>query len=360
LLDCAGDGVASCLMPVFSRGSSPMLFRQKQLLPGALSLLFFLILSVPAAPAQFDQYGRWENGVGEPWSMDSTDYSQEEAATAQARWKAIGEEMQSAGGNAWVGNYFTGDETHGRYLRWAEQSGFVLMHVDKCAARVMNFSYGKVTVTPDLISFVPERMPVRSSPHGDSHPTATKYIPARWRGAHYLISENQIAAFGDYVAGLGDFNAGLNPAIWVEGIDFLYKVGDREAADSTEAPSVPTAYQRFIRKPIEASIITVSASRIRRRLLSDGEPFYESRTIVTINVGRGGGVRRGMVFRVRESPANETVRILRVGRDSSLAEIIRDVDEDKKEIYYEWIGNEQHTRVPPVISVGWLVTTAPL
>ena len=338
-----------------------MRFSQPQFLHRALLLFFLVAFGAHGVAAQSEDYlaTRWQNGLTEPWFMDSERYNKEEAATAQARWKAIGDDLKNPADDEWAGDYFVGGDTHGSYLRWSVKSGFVLAHVDKCAARVMDFSYGKVVVTSTLITFVPERRPKASASHNaDSHSMTTDFVPAKWRGAHYLVGENEMKDFGDYVAGLGKFNIGSNPLLWVEGSPFFYKLGDEETERAGEAPVVPAGFERFIKKPIEARVVAVGPRRLKRSALIDGSTYYESRTTVYLDAGLAAGVRRGMSFKVLGSAAGDTVVIVRAGRNTSLGSIVRKVNqENKSDIYFDWIENKQQVRAAPVISVGWRVTT---
>ena len=165
------------------------------------------------ALAQLNEEGRWVNGVTESWWMDDG-ITAADAGTAAARWKEIGDGPAGAGAEGWSGDYFRGGDTHGTYLRWSPRAGFVIAHVDKCRAAVMGLVHGRVVATPTLVQFFPEVDKRAARGHGQhagaAQPRAPRdvirYVPVRWRGEHLLVAENEMADFGDYVAGLGEYN----------------------------------------------------------------------------------------------------------------------------------------------------------
>jgi hypothetical protein len=120
-------------------------------------LAILLALACPhSASAQLDQWGYWDNGVTESWWLSSGDFSSEDAVNAVSVWKRIGVANQDVSGKPWAGDYFSGSDTHGTYLRWSEQAGFIIVHVDKCQAKVMGVTYGKIEASPTLVQFFPD------------------------------------------------------------------------------------------------------------------------------------------------------------------------------------------------------------
>lgn len=293
-------------------------FKQRRI----LSLLFCLTICAVSAQAQYDHYGRWENGVSEPWFMESESYSKEDAATARARWAAIEADIKGGTGGEWSGDYFLGGSTHGSYLRWSQQSGFVLLHVDKCAAHVMDFSYGKVAVTDRFITLLPERMPKKSSSHGDSHKMSTRYLRVIWRSAHYLVDETEVASFGDYVAGLGRYNEGLG-TLFFEELDFFRKLNDGDEGSVDELPRVPQGYEGFLKRAVDARITGVGSGTAKP---DADNPWWDELIIpVTISAGRAQGVKPQMRLRIMGLERDEMVEIRSVGQRSSKGVVIRSI-----------------------------------
>lgn len=311
-----------------------------------------LAASVPASGQEaprLDQYGRWVNGISEPW-MFSASLPKENVNLVQQKWSAIESENKAAVEKQWSGKYFTGGDTHGSYLRWSKQNGFVLMHVDKCAAQVMGFSYGKVVFTSILIQFMPEAT-VSSQTRHEHSMKATRFLPVTWRSDRYLVPEDEIADFGDYIAGLGKYNdwAGNH----VEVVEFFAKL-DQESAGTLDQlarpsrikkakakmdlPKVPSGFERFMKKPIDIRITTVGKAWLK---LNGENPWWNDLIIpTTINAGQAEGVRPRMIFR---TDSDETIVASKVGSHSSEAIVVRSVrkrpcvrskDDDCGEIIY--------------------------
>jgi hypothetical protein len=330
----------------------------------ALRLLFTLVIfCVSASPlsAQIDQWGYWQNGVSEPWWFSAAEFNSDEAARAVAIWKEIGAEEQTSR-EKWAGDYFRGSEVHGTYVRWSPQRGFVIAHINKCEARVLKVTYGRVHATPSLIEFIPE-FSKGSEGHGKgSHEvepvSIIRFVPVTWRGIPHLLSPDEISDFADYAAGLGKFNVGFDPASWFE-YGFFYKLNGEESG--SDLPIFPAEYAQFVKTPIEAIIESLGSRRVKRVPTAGGPPYYESHSTVAINVGSANGVKRGMVFRVVDSEGDDSVEIIRVSLTSSLGRIVRTLDDNSTETYYEWDPklNKQFPKRYPPIALGWRVTTAP-
>jgi hypothetical protein len=301
-----------------------------------------------SSSAQSQNNAEWENGVTERWWVDLAEFPKQELDTAIEQWRRIELDNQNAKSHEWAGSYFTGSDVHGTYMRWSQQSGFIMAHVDKCAARLMGLSYGKVVASPTSVEFIFEYHKASGS-HGDTTlhkpaPTSIKFIPSKWSNAQYLVQENEMSEFGNYVAGLGKYNQEF---AWVDGIEYFVRSISEAKSNFEELPQVPSGYERFIKKPIDAEITAVGTPGLRRLRGYDGPLQYERYTPVSINVGSLNGVKKGMLFRVLSSDQGESVKIVRVGKYSSEGVIVRWLDENKQE--YE--------RYSP-IKVGWRLSTS--
>lgn len=323
----------------------------------SISALLFTAIYARTAQAQIAPDGRWENGVSEPWSFTDETTWQAEIIAAQLRWKQIGDEAGTSERNEWAGDYFLGGDTSGIFLRWSPKNGFVVMNVNKCAAYVRNFSYGRVKVTPNLIEFHAEKAIKPSSlDRGDPYKLPVRFIPVKWRGVAYLIQEKEMADFGDYIAGLGNHNAGL-VGYSSEGAPFFGKVGLEETGSADDPPAVPTGYERFIKRPISAKIIAVGARSVQGRQSEPGEElYYESETAVTIDAGRADGVKTNMSFYVLTPGSAEEVKIRRVREHSSSGVIVRFLKEDASRPPFLWKDEEDMSYSP--ITVGWELSTS--
>jgi hypothetical protein len=313
-----------------------------------ISIVLVILLLRTTSHAQTDE--RWFNGVSEPWWFGSQVYTKEEASVARLIWEQIGEEKIVTQNNEWVGTYIVATaELHTSYLRWSPQLGYVSMGIYSCEARVTNLNYGTVVFSPALFQLAP-KVPIRSSKsksgHGSHGPQflPAKYLPVKWGERHYLIPEKSVAAFYGYVSGLGD-----------SGGDFFVKLADYDK--SVEGmPILPPGYERFVRKPVEATVRAVGAKVLKRSRNFDGSPAYDFINHVTINAGSANGIRRGMRLFVVGSKERETVEITRVGKYSSRGVIDRLVDDNMKE--NRWNHDARDWEAYPDIRVGWQLTTS--
>ncbi|HEV2800110.1 MAG TPA: hypothetical protein VGW12_06425 [Pyrinomonadaceae bacterium] len=333
-----------------------------------------VVLSVSAcitgdAFAQTDAYERWENGISEAWWFSDT-AAKDEIAAMQARWASIAEEMRGGAADAWAGDYFVGGETHGSYLRLSTRGGFVLLKVNKCAAQVEDFSYGKVSISPARVQLIPERAMRPHDPnahaHGRQH-TDLDFVPVTFRGDRLLVGESEMTDFGDYVAGLGKFNEHAF-IYYVLSTSFFYQMREGETEPSaTEAPPasavpvMPPGYERFLKQPIEGQIVSVGKRSVRRDYsykspAGVGE-WHASASVthVNVNVGTMHGAKRGLQLRVLDS--DEVVRLTRVGKTSSAGIVIRSLDENRRETYYD--HDAQQEKVYPPVAPGWKLSTSP-
>lgn len=332
-----------------------------------LALLVCALARAPEASAQLDQWGFWENGVTEHWWLSSSDFTAEDATQAVARWDGIGKVKDQ---RAWAGDYFRGSDTHGTYVRWSP-SGFVIAHVDKCAARVMGLVYGRVEATPALVQFFPELDKGSAGAHGAQHDSGAqhaaapravlRFVPVEWRGRRLLVAEEEMEDFGDYVAGLGRYNG---DGFRFPGYDFFLGrysgEGGEEEEDGGGPPAVPPGYERFIKKPIEARVTKAGRGELKTDYSVGDEQTSQTYaralvTRVTISAGTEQGVREKMNFRVTRPDEGDTVIVLRAGPRTSEAVVIRYVDEHGAPLFYD---DESREKRPSKVARGWRLTTS--
>jgi hypothetical protein len=299
-----------------------------KLIPMMLVLLIAAVVGSAQEAAQLDQDGRWVNGVSEAWSFPES-FAKEEIRVAQTKWASIGNDNGISSKEAWEGNYFVGGDTHGSYLRWSQHNGFVLMHVDKCAAQVMGFSYGRVLSKPNLIELFPEKAISRNGHDAHQVRQPLRFLPVTWRGNRHLVPEKEIANFGEYVAGLGNYNEWIGSPI--EAVEFFAQI-DREVGRTADRvatsgnsqspldqPRVPAGFEQFIKKPISITVIAVGKNWTR----PDSEnPWWDHLIVpLTINAGQSRGITPGMKFRITDS--DEVIEATSVGSHRSQAMIVR-------------------------------------
>lgn len=330
---------------------------------------------LPEASAQLDADGRWVNGVTESWWPDDG-ITSADASAAAARWKEIGDDLTREDSRGWSGDYFRGGETHGTYMRWSPRAGFVIASVDKCRAAVMSLVYGRVEATPTLVQFFPEFEKFSAHAHGGagehrhaSTPRAViRYVPVEWRGERLLLAESEVGNFGDYVAGLGEYN-GRGSLLLLEIAEFFTRA-DARSVESAEAnarashapPVVPAGYEKFLKKPVDAAVKAVGRRGVERNYtveLTNGSMEYPraSVTRVTISAGKAQGVKDRMAFRVVEPDEDELLIVLRAGKNESEAIVVRYLDEHGEETYFD--SSENREKKHSKIAAGWKLTTNP-
>lgn len=316
-----------------------------------------------------DAQGRWENGVTEAWRHDPEQFSEEAMAATRALWRQIGEENAGPKSHPFAGDYFVGGETHGTYMRWSPRAGFVVVSVNKCAALVTGVAHGDVAAAPTFVEFRPVfRRHFSHGAHGHPHGgdlalDAVKYLPVRWRGERLMIDEKDIGDFGDYAAGLGDYNGLL--AFPLEVSHFMHSLGPDEP-HAAPTPLVPPGYEQLLKRPVEAVITSVG----RRKLAADYSCKFSSDimrfsdhheraslTFVTVAAGSEHGLKPGAFLRVSNPDKGENVRLTQVGKLSSTGVIVRDIDERGKETFYD--HDAERESVYPKVRAGWELTTAP-
>lgn len=301
-----------------------------------------------------------EDGRAPAWGLPSGT-TREEAAALGARWKALGEELK-ASGSEFAGTYNEGGEMRESFLRWAPGGGFVYLYVYERYA-VLDFSYGEVEVTPSAVVFkvARERLGVQSRVRPS--PTPRRWVAARWRALNYLVPEERVKEFGMYVGGFGAYNDFNGPCC--EFRPFLSSPPRLDPLRSFEVPRVPAPYARLMRRPVEASIKAVGRRRVVKDYGMEGELYSQwfgraSLTPVTIDAGRGRGLKPGLLLRLVGEPAAQYLKVTRVRAARSEGVVIRDVDEDGGETFYEDSGaGEPRKKVYPPVRVGTRVTSAP-
>jgi hypothetical protein len=351
-----------------------MSMNESQQLCSAILIGLSLLSLQMTALAQRDQWGYWNNGVTESWWFSAEEFTAEEAADAVARWNAIGADNGLQGASVWAGDYFSGGDTHGTYVRWSQKSGYLMAHVDKCQAKVMGLSYGRVEVMPARIAFYPDLDKVIRKSHVSSHlhsrnpPTVIRYVPIKWRSKLFLVDESEMSDFGDYLVGLGKFN-GREGFLDLEYERFLARatnktkdnrVDEHLAVSDSDQPIVPIGDEHFLKKPVEAAVTSVGKTRVARSYsyeTLDGAAITHERvllTFVSVNAGIDKGLKYGMFLRVVNSATGDSVRIVRVGRSSSTGVVIRDLPQEG-----EPTSEETEERPPSKIKAGWQLTTSP-
>jgi hypothetical protein len=326
------------------------------------SLLILLICTFPfLSIAQTDEFGQWASGISkEPYQLIFKLYSKQDATAFQKKWEMAREENNGLSDNEWAGDY--ADDPVGDVamivLRWSPKSGFAFASLHNCDPMLVGLNYGNAVLSSEWLELFPEAS-IQPKHHDNPHAAhsrklpAKRFIPARWGELHYLIPENGVADFYNYVAGLGRFQLNDNPGWGYR--DFLIKMEDYDKTPKG-MPVLPPGHESFVKRPIEANITAVGNIVKKKQRWDDGSIYYDSITPVMLDRGKASGVKKGMRFYIVGSKEREQVEIISAGSRSSKGIIERTLDEDLRATFKDW--NTAITRLYPEIRAGWRATTS--
>ncbi|REJ79375.1 MAG: hypothetical protein DWQ47_01145 [Acidobacteria bacterium] len=306
-----------------------------------------MFLTIAFAPFSFGQdWGpyTWENKEHENWWYDPAVYGEHSVAEAKARWDRIGSGAKA--GDGFRGQFGNGGDTHGSILRLSAQE-FVMARVSFCSLQLLGLTYGSVVRTEGRITLLVD---YNRSYHGNAgnrdhysqNPVASFHLVS-WDNLRYLVNEGDMGEFGDYVGGFGDYSS---DSFWLGSSFFSRRVDDLET-DYNTVPKVPMGYEKYLKTPIDGTIIQVFPTVLITEINEDGDTSRSSRTKVSLDIGEDDGVKLGRHFRILGSEHGETVEIIEVGKEGSIGVIDRWVDDE---------GNE--SEIHETISVGWSVSTS--
>lgn len=310
--------------------------------------LFSLLVTFPAS-AQIDASERWDTGKYEAWFLNFKRYTKSDVIAAQAKWRAL--EAEEAV-DEWAGVYtpICDDcEVSLDKLRWTQKSGFLKFYVYTCLPELRALDFGSAVESLTTVYLFPE-YPADS---GRSPRPAMQYLKVKWGERHYLIAEDKVSEFCDWVAGVEVHSK--NEVLGVK--DFYLKDGDTEMP-VTGLPSLPRGYEHLLKRPIEAKIIAIGKSYVER---DEDAESCEKRTVipVTLNVGSAKGVAVGMKFDSVAEDMSDKFIITSVGKHSSRAVSEQGWEpcEDSAEVQEEQSTDKD--KYEPEIKVGLKLTTRP-
>lgn len=317
----------------------------REVLFNLIFTFFFIGFCQFEAFAQLNQDGRWKSNFYHlPVELNYNSYSKSDFGHVLTKLENLKSEDNSLV-DEWAGNYspvYSG-EVNVEALKLSPKVGFVYLNFYTCLPELRSLDYGNISATPDYVLLTSQSSKLNGQ--------VKKYLRVKWGERHYLVPENEVAEFYKFVAGYG----------WKQNeyvvFDFLMKNEDFEKP-ITGMPVFPAGYERFVKKPIEATITRVLRREIKTEQSYDGSPAYKSHTFIRLNVGTANGVKRGMTFNVAESEDYEKVELLQIGKNSSIGVLIRSLDENKQETLKNWQTNEEKSY--PNVAVGWKVSTRSL
>lgn len=267
----------------------------------------------------FDEHKRWNNGFTESWFYFS-DIPEEEIRKVIIQWEEIGKDLKDSK-TGWAATYQNGGDTHGDYFRWSEKNGFIWLKVNKCRGGPMQIIRGKVFVSEFQIRLIPEQTFGEMHSHKVHRSQQTELLFVKWGGVPFLVNKESIEDFADYTAGLGEFNGYFH----FLGSPFFSKLGSDFDEKAVETVIFPKGFEKFVKKPIKAEIISIGKSF---RRIDESNDDWEVLVIpVRLNVGSLNGVSRDMQFFyvIGEQNLIENITIKKVSAKFSTAEITRSV-----------------------------------
>lgn len=285
-------------------------------------------------------------------------YSKEDAVDAENKYQKIKAELLENKENEWAGKYIPlpQSELGGQYLFLAPRSGFIDYYVYPCLPELRSFHLGDVVDEPSVIW----TKPVYSLNSRRRVIEPVRYVKVKWGARRLLVRQEDLVEFLDRVTGFyvkpktddeNDFSDWFN--VWANEKDFEKPL--------TGLPVLPAEYVHLLRRPIEAKIINAGKRIIKKIEEKNDEHEYsaartESQTTVTISAGSQNGIKIGMAFRALKT--DETIKIIQVNSRTSIGVLIRELDENGRETYYD--SESEGEKNFPKITAGWSLTTAPL
>ncbi|HXG83308.1 MAG TPA: hypothetical protein VNI84_04690 [Pyrinomonadaceae bacterium] len=318
----------------------------------AVAVLFCSLFCV-FAQTQAD-YELWENGVGKSrWF--TYHLKKDDVLLMKTKWDKIEKSLESTT-NSFAGKYFQYGFMSGYFLNWSPEAGFIYVQYFD-VEHPCYFSYGKVAVKDFEINFITEYETSEPFCPGSAS-TPQIWIPAN--GGKYLIPKKESKRFGNFYGGFGEFNGFFRK--WTEEFPFASKW--KKDFQFKQNFILPKNFEADIKKPINAEVIAVGKKKVVK-FEPHFSPFYENSSITpaTINVGTKNGVTKGLEFILLnlEGEDSQTLKITKVGKNTSQGIVIRRIDDKGFEGYFKYDEKSKDMIDTPFpsIQVGQKVSTSP-
>ncbi len=328
------------------------------------SIILLILINLLTFSTNFAQADNswmlWENKVGKPRWLNYH-LQKEDALKMMSKWDEIGVGLDKSF-NQFAGTYFQYGYMSGYFLRWSPEKGFIyIQYFD--ISHPCYFSYGKVSVKEFEITFISEYETASLCP-----PTLPESMPKIWipaYGGKYFIPKDEAERFGNFYGGFGEFNGFYRN--WMESEPFASK--RLKNSKGKEDFVLPKDFEKFLKTPINAEIISVGKTEIKKYNNENHLfPFYGysefySATPVKIDAGLKQNVKEDLEFIILDTgdADSQTLKITKVGGKTSEAIVIRNVDEEKNAVYWEWDEkkDEMIKKSFKPIKVGTKITTSP-
>lgn len=281
--------------------------------------------------------------------------SQNEVEQMKKLWKQLAKDPKD---KYYSGTFGKIGYEGGYLLRVSSERGFILIPYSD-EDKISDYSYGTVTET-NAGEFVlkPEKA-LRISTLGQKQ-TPFVWIPLL--DGQFVVPVEEIESFADYYGGFGIYN-GFPRKFQCDGCGTFARRLDNGAVSSTDL--APQKYLKYIKQPIQASIISIGRKYKAKRTDSAGFSKLSSVTNVKIDVGSTSGTKPGLMFFPIGAGDNsfQIVRVIHVYRRTSDAELVRQIDKTGREVYdgpYDQDAKD-YVKIPyPPIRLAVKITTSPV
>lgn len=316
----------------------------KILLASILIILAFQI----SFGQDFQEDENWLGEMGYPMPylrhiFDYKVYSKEDIIKAKRKLSLI---QKTDSNDEWEGYYQKWGELSQIGLIWQKESGFVQYEVYTCAIELRGLGYGEIAQNAESVILNYEKPIIYIYSKKNTSPTQINLVKVKIGEKHFLVPENRLKEFCEYVVGLRKYYENdIQSGYW-------WKVVELEK-DSKELPVLPEKYKHILKHPIEGKIIGVG-KRVEQKYKNDNGIVQSNGVnyFVKLNIGKKENVKKDMEFYVPE--LKDTIMIEKVYSTSSTAILFREFDDNKKEI----CKDENYKEIPcSQISVGMSVTT---
>ncbi len=232
----------------------------------------------------FDEHQRWYNGFTEAW-FQFYGIPEIEVRKSIEHWEQIGRGPKKPT-NPGGGIYASGGDTHGSYVRWSAENGFVWLDVNKCEGGPMRILRGRVELVSEGVVFIPEVTLGSSNghaAHGQNTPKSERIslVAVDWMGATYLVEKEHLADFADYSAGLGDYNG--HYTLMFDNPYLAMNIDEGGASNFPyKPPAYPKGFERFHKTPIRGAIVSIR--KARRQVDPNSDSYDQLITTVKIKL----------------------------------------------------------------------------
>lgn len=240
------------------------------------------------------------------WDMKS--FTLDDVARGKVRLKSV---RQFTPQDEWEGVYHANTFLGDNKFIWNAPGGFFSFYFYHT---LKSLTYGKATDAPAFIELEYEKLPFSLA--GKKPGFKSRLVKVSIGKTRFLVPENRLQDFCDRAVGL---NTDLDDVLY-----YWMKDTERDNAERLEGlPVLPVAYRKFLRHPIEATLVSVGKRKVIPSEHSTKEHNYDDiHYQVTINAGRNKKVKRDMNFFVKD--LGEWIQVTHVYQKSSVGFIRRE------------------------------------